>query len=54
MNKPRIIRKILRNDNDKLIEVEIKDTVKKLGRSGYISLPKELIGKYVNLRIKIE
>ena len=52
-NKPRIILSLSR-ENDKIIKLSIKDIVKKLSRSGYVALPKELIGKYVELKIEVK
>ena len=51
-NKPRIILSLSR-ENDKIIKLSIKDIVKKLSRSGYVALPKELIGKYVNINLEV-
>jgi putative transposon-encoded protein len=49
--KPTITRKLIQGD--KIIEMEIKRKVGKLGlRSGYVALPKELIGKYVTINYK--
>lgn len=48
--KPKIIT-LLKKGNE-IIEMEIKCKVKKIGRTGYISVPKELIGKYVKLNFK--
>lgn len=53
MKKPRIVRKIIRSDNDELIEINIKSIVKKVGESGYIALPNELIGKYVEINLRV-
>jgi len=52
MIKPRIQMKLL-TDNDKITSVCIKDTVKKIGRSGYVALPKALVGKYVIINVKV-
>ena len=52
MIKPRIQTELL-TDNDKITSVCIKDTVKKIGRSGYVSLPKALVGKYVIINVKV-
>lgn len=45
-NKPRIIYKMVR-DKDEIVELLIKDKVKKLGGTGYVAIPRSLIGKYV-------
>jgi len=52
MNNPRIILKIETNE-DKIIGISIKDLVKKVGDSGYVALPKELINKYVQINLKV-
>ena len=52
MIKPRIQTELL-TENDKITSVCIKDTVKKIGRSGYVSLPKALVGKYVIINVKV-
>ncbi|HEY0089711.1 MAG TPA: DUF2080 family transposase-associated protein [Candidatus Lokiarchaeia archaeon] len=49
--KPRIISLKRNIKTDKIEELIIKDIVKKIGRSGYIALPKELIGKYVQIEV---
>jgi len=51
-NKPRIIQ-LLRRRNNLISKIIIKDSVKKLGRSGYVALPKELIGKYVQIKLEL-
>lgn len=52
MVKPRIITKII-TSKEKIEEICIKDTVKKIGRSGYVALPKELVSKYVEIKLKV-
>ena len=52
MIKPRIILKI-ETENDKIIGISIKDLVKKVGDSGYVALPRELINKYVQLTLEV-
>lgn len=52
MIKPRIVTKLI-TSNDKIEEMVIKDSVKKIGRSGYVALPKQLVGKYVEIKLKI-
>ena len=52
MVKPRIILKI-ETVNDKIIGISIKDLVKKVGDSGYIALPRELIGKYAEINLEV-
>ena len=52
MIKPRIITELLRKD-DKLSKIIIKDTAKPIGRSSYIALPKELVGKYITVTIEV-
>jgi len=47
MKKPEIIHKIY--EKDKLVKMHLKVMVKKHGRSGYILLPKELVGKRVEV-----
>ena len=51
-SKPRILVKHL-TDKDKITNLVLKDTVGKLSRSGYIAFPKELIGKYVEVTLKV-
>lgn len=51
-DKPRIIVSLITKE-DKIAEAVIKDIVKKVGDSGYVSLPKELIGKYVKIIIVV-
>jgi len=51
-NKPEITRKVIKGN--KIIELEIKKIVKKMGGSGYISVPAELIGKRVLILYKEE
>lgn len=50
-NKPTITSSIIRNNN-KISEMKIKKVVRSLGNTGYISLPGELIGKYVEIYYK--
>lgn len=50
-SKTRITRKLLTQDDD-IIEMDILDEVKTLGRSGYVSVPKQLIGKKVVIHYK--
>ena len=50
--KPRIIVNLLRDEN-KISEIIIKDIVKKVGDSGYVALPSELIGDYVQIKIEV-
>ena len=52
MIKPRIILKI-ETEDDKIIGISIKDLVKKVGDSGYVALPRELINKYVQLTLEV-
>ena len=52
MKQPRIIHKLIR-DKNKIVEMVIKDTVKAIGDSGFVSFPKELVGKYVEIKIKL-
>lgn len=52
MIKPRIQVNLSTKD-DKITSVIIKDVVKKLGRSGYVALPKALIGKYVEIKVEV-
>lgn len=52
MVKPRIIKQLL-TDKDKIVEISIKDIVKKIGDSGYVALPRELINKYVEIHLKV-
>lgn len=51
-NKPRIVVH-LETEDEKIIKIEIKDIVKKVGNSGYIAMPRELIGKYVKIEVEI-
>lgn len=53
MNKPEIIKTLLKSD-DEIVEMEIQKIVKKLGDSGYVSVPKELIGEYITISYKKE
>ena len=50
--KPRIVT-IKRDKKDKIIDMVIKDRVKKIGKTGFISLNKELIDKYVMIRLEV-
>lgn len=52
MHKPRIILKI-ETEDDKIIGISIKDLVKKVGDSGYVALPRELINKYVQINLEV-
>lgn len=47
-NKPRIVDEYVKEGN-KVVKAIIKDTVKVLGGSGYVAVPKEMIGKYVTV-----
>ena len=49
--KPRIITSLIKQE-DEIVELVIKDVVKPIGRTGYVSVPKELIGKYVTIIYK--
>lgn len=51
--KPRITSIIRNNKNDKIEKIIIKDILKKLGRSSYVALPKEIIGKYAKIEVEI-
>jgi len=46
--KPRIIQTLVQ-DNGKIVNMVIKDIVKPHGGSGYVAIPKELIGKQVTI-----
>lgn len=48
-----ILTKLIRNDDESIQEIIIKGNVKKLGDSGYIAIPRELIGKFVELKLRI-
>ena len=50
--KPRILTKVI-SEEDIIKEVTVKDTVKAIGRSGYISVPRSLVGKYVELNLRV-
>jgi putative transposon-encoded protein len=52
MKKERVIQ-FLQRTNDKLGKLVVKDVVKRVGDSGYVALPKELIGKYVELKLEV-
>ena len=52
MNKPRIT-SFIRNNEDEITKGSIKDTVKRLGDSGYVALPKELIKRYVEIKLRV-
>ena len=45
-NKARIVQEYTKLDGH-IVKIVIKDVVKPHGGSGYVSVPKELIGKYV-------
>jgi len=53
MDKPRIITKINRDNKDKISKIIIKDVAKKVGYSCYVAFPKELLGKYLEVEIKV-
>ena len=38
---------------DKIVSMIIKDVVKQIGRSGYVALPQELVGKYVEINVGV-
>ena len=48
--KPEI--RILVKKGNEIVEMNIKSKVRSLGRSGYISVPRELLGKYVEVKYK--
>jgi putative transposon-encoded protein len=49
---PRIISSLF-TDNDQIVGMVIKDVVKAVGSSGCIFLPKELRGKYVQIKLEV-
>lgn len=50
--KQRIITEKITKD-DKIKTINMKDTMKAIGRSAYISFPKELVGKYVLVKLEV-
>lgn len=51
MIKPKIVVSKISKDG-KLLELNLKVVVRKIGNSGYVTVPKELIGKYVEIIYK--
>lgn len=50
-NKP-IITKVFYGEDNKIISLEIKKKVTKIGNSGHVLLPKDLIDKIVEIKYK--
>lgn len=53
MGRLRIKVKLLTKKNGEIKSIVIKDVVKKIGRSGYVALPIELVNKYVEIEVKV-
>lgn len=51
--KPKIIIKTLRNKDDKIIRLSLKDKVTKIGNSCHIVLPISLLNRYVKIDLEV-
>ena len=51
--RPEIIETLLK-ENNKIVEMKIRKVVRKLGDSGFVSVPRELIGKYISIHYVME